>query len=208
MDHEVATTTHAVERYLLGEMPTSEREEFEEHYFSCADCAEDVRTASALVRDLRTELRERRTAPKTSSTGWLSWLRPPVLVPTFAALTLLVVVGYQNAVVMPDLKAPRSMASAMILDGTTRGEVPILRQSEPLHFKTAVEGASAPRLYVELDTESGSRVRSGVVAAPPRNQALDLYFPGSLSAGPYDLVVRDGEGGKELARSRFGILDR
>jgi len=187
-------------------MPTSEREEFEEHYFTCIECADDVRIASALVQDVKSELRARRTAPKTSSTGWLSWLRPPVLVPTFAALTLAVVVGYQNTVVMPDLKAPRSMASAMILDGTTRGEVPTVHVGEPLHFKTAVEGASAGRLYVELDTASGSRVRSGEVTAP-LNGVLDVYFPGAVPAGPYDVVVRDSPGGLELARSRFGVIE-
>src|SRR5438132_7810886 len=58
MDHEVATQTHAVERYLLGEMPSSERDLFEEHYFSCADCGEEVRSASALMRDMKDALRD------------------------------------------------------------------------------------------------------------------------------------------------------
>src|SRR5512146_603736 len=113
MDHEVAAKTHAIERYLLGEMPTSERDAFEEHYFMCAECAEEIRAASTLMRDMKEELREFRAAPKSSSPGWLSWLRPPVLVPTFAALLLAVTVGYQNTVVLPDLKAPRSMGAAV-----------------------------------------------------------------------------------------------
>ena len=50
MDHEVARTSHAVERYLLGEMPSSERDEFEEHYFACTDCASEIRFASVTLR--------------------------------------------------------------------------------------------------------------------------------------------------------------
>ena len=50
MDHEVASTTHAVERYLLGEMPSPERDAFEEHYFACTECAEGVRSGSVMVR--------------------------------------------------------------------------------------------------------------------------------------------------------------
>src|SRR5436305_151061 len=111
MDHEVATKTHAVERYLLGEMPSVERDAFEEHYFACTDCAEEVRSASALMRDMKAGLAEIKSAPKSSSPGWLSWMRPQVLAPTFAAILLAVVVGYQNTVVMPDLKAPRSMSA-------------------------------------------------------------------------------------------------
>jgi anti-sigma factor RsiW len=208
MDHEVAAKTHAIERYLLGEMPTSERDAFEEHYFACAECAGEIRTASALMHDMKAALREFKTAPKSSPPGWLSWLRAPVLVPTFAALVLCVVTGYQNTVVLPDLKAPRSMTSALILDGATRGDVPAVRAGDPLRFKVAVDGVSAPRLYVELDTESGGRVRDGEVAAPPANQALDVFFPGHLAAGRYQFVAREGPGGRELARSAFEVVNR
>ena len=37
-------STMASERYLLEEMSELERHAFEEHFFSCADCAEDMRT--------------------------------------------------------------------------------------------------------------------------------------------------------------------
>ena len=53
MNHQRATTTSAAERYLLDEMTAEEREEFEEHYFSCAECAEDMRAAGQLVEALR-----------------------------------------------------------------------------------------------------------------------------------------------------------
>src|SRR5689334_19441567 len=132
MDHEVARTSHAVERYLLGEMPSSERDEFEEHYFACTDCANEVRFASVTLRSMKQALRDLAPDRKGSSPGWLSWLKPQVMIPAFAALSLAVVVGYQNTVIMPDLKAPRSMGAPIILDGQTRAGGPTLRPGDPL----------------------------------------------------------------------------
>src|SRR2546422_610857 len=46
----LAVETLALERYLLGEMPGEERDAFEEHFFSCAECAEEAR-AGGVMRD-------------------------------------------------------------------------------------------------------------------------------------------------------------
>jgi len=208
MDHEVVAKTHAIERYLLGEMPTSERDAFEEHYFTCTECAEEVRSASAVMRDMKSALREFQTAPKSSPPGWLSWLRAPVLVPTFAALLLAVTVGYQNTVVLPDLKAPRSMTAAVPLDGLTRGDVPRLKAGDALRFAIAVESGVTGAVHVEVARQGGGIVRKGEVAAPGPNRPLDVFIPGSLGAGRYDLLVRDAPGGRELARSSFEVVDR
>ena len=205
MDHEVARTSHAVERYLLGEMPSSERDDFEEHYFECTECAGEIRSASATMRDMKQALRDLESRRRVSSPGWLSWLRPQVMVPTFAALALAVVVGYQNTVVMPDLKAPRSMGTAVILDGQTRGAA-TLHGHDPLRFLTAVEGDTGGQVYVEVTSAPGTVVRKGEVAAPAPNRPLDVYFPGALSAGHYHLVVRATPGGRELSRSSFEIV--
>src|SRR5215475_9816916 len=98
MDHESAIQTNAVERYLLGEMPIEERDSFEAHYFDCAACAEDIRLGSAMSRDFKAVLRQ----GLPSRTSWFGWLRTPVLVPTFASIALLGLVGYQNLVQFPE----------------------------------------------------------------------------------------------------------
>jgi hypothetical protein len=53
MDHLQAMNTLAPERYLLGEMTEDERLEFEEHYFSCAECADDVRDGGLMCDGAR-----------------------------------------------------------------------------------------------------------------------------------------------------------
>ena len=42
MNHEEAMKAQTTERYLLGDLPENERDAFEEHYFECAICADEV----------------------------------------------------------------------------------------------------------------------------------------------------------------------
>ena len=58
MEHQFAVDRKLTERYVLGELEAEEREEFEEHYFTCAVCAEDVRIMSELVTNAKAVIRE------------------------------------------------------------------------------------------------------------------------------------------------------
>jgi hypothetical protein len=204
MDHEVANKTQAVERYLLGEMPLEERNAFEEHFFVCRECAESVRSGSALTRDFGRVLGEGVPARKAARSSWLHW---PVLVPACAAMVFAVVVGYQNLVVVPALKAPRAFGAAVILDGQTRSGLPRLVAGEPLLFRMALDGlTTAGRLRAEIDGASGQPIQAGSIPAPQARQPLDVYFPGTLGPGRYAVVVREDPGGREIARSSFDIV--
>ena len=48
MTHADALRTLAAERYLLDEMSEIEKFAFEDHFFDCAECADDVRAGSAM----------------------------------------------------------------------------------------------------------------------------------------------------------------
>src|SRR5689334_11011674 len=50
MDHLEAVAAGMVERYVLGELDSPERDAFEEHFFSCEVCAVELRQAFE-VRD-------------------------------------------------------------------------------------------------------------------------------------------------------------
>ena len=52
-DHAFPDGERAAERYLLGEMSETEREQYEEHFFNCADCAADVRSTATFLDALR-----------------------------------------------------------------------------------------------------------------------------------------------------------
>ncbi len=203
MDHEAAIRTAAVERYHLGEMSDQERDAFEEHYFSCPICAEAVRTADALIGDLKDVLRERTFQ---SRRRW--WFSLPAMIPAGAALVMAAVVAYQNVVVLPELKAPRELGPAMILEGLTRGAEVKVAAGQGLHFEMGLDGLKAGRLRLEIERLAGGKVAGGTVAAPAAGQPLDIYFPGKFEPGRYVLVVREEPGGKELTQSSFAVVDK
>ncbi|MBV8569824.1 MAG: zf-HC2 domain-containing protein [Acidobacteriaceae bacterium] len=53
MDHDRALAIHAVERYLLGELSPGDSDEFERHFFTCAECASAVENGQEFIRALR-----------------------------------------------------------------------------------------------------------------------------------------------------------
>src|SRR5271168_4469013 len=102
MDHNEAVRLQAAEKYLLGELPMEQHAAFEEHYFECSACAEEMKTTVAFMESSRQVVREgvpqvideKRLVPATSRAGgWFGWLRPAFAVPVLAALLLFI--GYQ-----------------------------------------------------------------------------------------------------------------
>ena len=53
MEHDWATRLVAAERYLLGELSDAERDQFEEHFFDCPACAEEVRAGAIFEANAR-----------------------------------------------------------------------------------------------------------------------------------------------------------
>jgi hypothetical protein len=221
MDHELAVQTHAAERYVVGEMPSEERDAFEEHYAGCKECLSSVHgtvmfaeNARAVFQD-REQARYMRTA--APARNWLAWLTPRTAIPIFAALALATVISYQNAIVIPGLEAPRAVGSALPLDGETRSSVRSLPVGKPLEFRVALDGltpgqtAAQGGVTVEIADAAGKIVKRGSVQAPGLDRPLDVYFPGELSPGRYTLVVRtasSGQPGRELVRNQFEIVSQ
>src|SRR5205807_9315060 len=53
MDHDLAIKNNTAERYLLGELTEMEMEAYEEHFFSCTACAQEVKLGSQFIEDAR-----------------------------------------------------------------------------------------------------------------------------------------------------------
>ena len=205
MQHELAVRTLAVERYFLNEITVRQREEFEEHYFSCDECAEEVRLTEQFVEDMRLALTPARTAPPAP---WLSSLLARVAIQSVAGV-LAVLAVYQNAVTIPALRAPQSMAPAIIFDGPARGPILRVGVGAPLRLQAPIHAGGEGRVRIELTDASGKVVRSGSVESPEPNQPLDVYVPGRLNPGRYTLLVRAesaDRSGPELIRERFEIV--
>jgi len=220
MDHNIASETYAAERYLLGEMSTEERDEFEQHFFGCRLCGEDVQIGSMFIANAKALFYEEdiKASPVQKKArqwrewikrDWSAWLRLPVTVPTLAALVLAAIVGYQNLVVIPDLRSPQPLYSPLIFDGETRASVQQEPEDIPLRFQLLLGAPTdSPRIAVHVVDARGRTVRGGFVESPGLNRMVDVYFPGKLDPGRYTLIVLTDQGGKpglELGRGQFDI---
>ena len=126
MDHNEVVRQKLTERYLLNELEGEQRDQFEEHYFECPECALDIRAGSEFVESSKVILAQpaeaEQVAPvrRATRSGWWAWLRPQF---AGAALALLLaVVGYQNLVTLPRLRGvqqqPQTLPFAVVAVGT------------------------------------------------------------------------------------------
>jgi len=71
MYHEGAKEMLASERYLLGELSSDERDQFEEHFFTCRECAAEMRDSAAFFENLEAVLKEdvRQSQPAAGGGG-------------------------------------------------------------------------------------------------------------------------------------------
>jgi hypothetical protein len=226
MDHAQVTEQRIAEQYVLGELSPEVREQFEEHYFDCAECASDLDALASLMTIGKAVAQEGfsskplvpdKTAERRS---WFAWLRPVVVVPAMAAL--LGVFVLQNAGLIPVLN--RSSAngpfvqvyeSTYRLQGVTRGgsgsKISVNpHESFGLDFDfTPTESASGYRGSL-LDT-SGRAVFTFTVKGSEANKELHLVVPAdTVHAGDYDLVFTKENGAsdsknKEVQRLSFSI---
>lgn len=208
MEHEVAVKSHAVERYFLGEMMPEEQDAFEEHFFVCDLCAREVRAASDFIQSTKSIFVDPGVKAKRDR-NWLSWIRPVFSYrPAYAAVATacLAVMAYQNTRVIPALKAPQAITSSIILEGNTRSALPKLHEGDPARIEMPWDRGGAA--FVELRRDSHV-ISKGAVKAPPRNQPLDVYFPGDLEPGRYSVVVRaldSGRLGPEVMEGDFDVV--
>jgi len=210
MDHDQAIKQRAAERYLLDELSPEERNHFEEHYFMCVQCADDVRAAFAFrdnakavfKHEAESERARTRQIAKPSAkerrTDWWAWLRPAVAAPVAAGL-LAVVTVYQSAVVIPglhrdldSLNQPRVIPS-IVAHAATRGEDPVVQISEQDRFVQLVLdiNPTIPVSSYKFEVVDGSgAVKFSVPApAPSAGGSLNLLLPAAgLEPGRY--VIR------------------
>jgi len=221
MDHDAVVRQKMTEKYLLGELDPDARDEFEEHFFDCPDCAIDVRAGALFVEQSKAVLAERSeavsaglpvTAPVAAKPRW--WLRPSFAVPVMALL--LVVIGYQNLVTYPQLQqalnSPRVLPFAAVNVGTWGSGGPVIatRPGEGfLLFVRIPPDGSYSRYLAELYNPAGKLEWSLTIPASSAQDQWPVQVPGAnREAGRYTLAVRGvtaaGES-KEVGRASFEL---
>jgi hypothetical protein len=228
MNHNEAVQQMAAERYLLDELTSGVRDEFEEHMFDCPKCAFEVRAGVAFVDEAKVQLpgiatdsaaREKAGKAGEGSERGFSWWRPVFAVPVFAAM--LIVVGYQNLVTIPAFRNAESQPRIVALgpmSGATRGGAPTaITADRTLGVALPVDLPLEPGLgnFVSysfgLNDPQGKPAWTGSIAAPAQEDGGDLRLSivipgGMLQAGTYSLAVSGvGAHGERTAIGQYAF---
>jgi hypothetical protein len=209
LDHLHAQKTNAAERYLLGELPAGEAEEFELHYFECQQCALAVETGESFVAHARAYFRDaeipqsiskKAQEPGQPGRSFLqaiaAFFRPAFAIPVMAALAAVAV--YQGTVVIPGMQRVLNTASllpAVQLIGASRGDETVLHVRAGSHF--AAVAADIPSgsefkfpQYVCVLNRGGQEVFNLNSPAPAEGEPITLQIPVSqLKSGSQALVL-------------------
>lgn len=213
MDHETALERKTCERYVLGELSEPERDDFEEHFFSCTECAEDVRAAAALIANMKAVFRETREKP-ASAPRFFHWpaMSRWLMVSAAVNVVLLASLGFFVTGVTrrpPGLTTPRFFETFVIPGTARRSSSPgVIACSELCGLTFELDPDRTFQQYrYEIFDSNGSRKMQGFLPAPRDSDAeLHLILPAySLNTGRYWLVLRgiSGNDMSEVARVVF-----
>src|ERR1700728_2792391 len=99
MDHNQSATLMAVEKYLLDELTPEVRDEFEEHFFDCQECATDLRATAAFMDAAKREFKIRPVPKPGAGSKGKSFFASALVWSALAASLL--IIAYQNMIVFP-----------------------------------------------------------------------------------------------------------
>ncbi len=218
MDHNQATQLTAVEKYLLDELPPEVRDEFEEHFFDCQECATDLRATAGFIDAAKREFKVKPAAVAGSKSRLVS-IWPSALAWAALAASLLVI-AYQNVVVYPrykteiaELKAPEILPQVSLVGGNSRGgQIPEAKVRTGQQFLLLLDIPTEDRFSSYtclLYSAPGSLAWRVEVSPQQARDTVSIRVPsaGQGAAGGYTLTVQGNTAGSavDLAHYRFTL---
>ena len=192
MEHAEAVKTKAAERYMLGEMPDTEAESFEEHYFDCSVCANDVRDEMKVLEWGREIAKDQRVPlPMISRRRFTQWI------PLAAAAALVVGLGLPMAM-RSGKEGPSAEPGRMISLGTgvSRGpddNVFVLRKGEtpmPSVDVAVADGSQFAAYEATVHDDHGTRLTPvSKPAALVEKEGTIEFVLRDLPAGTYAVTI-------------------
>jgi hypothetical protein len=220
MNHSEAVKSSAAEKYLLGELPPEERDRFEEHFFECSECANDIRAGAVMVDNARAVLAEEATAglrQVSRRPGWFGWLQPAWGLAIVACLVA--ILSYQNFVTIPSLKrstaTPQMLASFSLVTSGSRGSagttVIHAPSGRPFGIYLDIPAGNSFQYYtIDLRSQTGETPLHVQVSAEQAKETVQILVPaGALDPGSAALVVEghtnESGSAREVARYPLDI---
>jgi len=221
MDHADHSQFHfAAERYVLGELSEPEALAFEEHFFACAGCAQDVedltairQAAPSVLPDLR-RADERKPAQPSRSWFTLPWV-PQFALGAFALLAAFT--GYQNTVQIPGLRAAAETLQVSAAPttltarrGAGKNMLSVSQRFAPLLI--ANEWTERFPAYEARVSRFGKEEQLMQAHAETGDASLLVSVPATkLGAGDFELKIfgiREGNSPQLVARYPFTIQEK
>jgi hypothetical protein len=203
MEHSKAIESMAAERYILGELNLDERDDFEEHFFDCPECAISVRDGAKIEATVRLGVPHGAALPRSRMNWWAA-----------ACLVLAGGLAYQPvAQQIAEHRKPHIQTTHVLLpqpiSGDVRGaEVKEVDASpgEPVRidfpFISTIPGPYRGQIH---DSRGGQVGDTFDVPPPSPDYDLTLFVTeGVLTSGTYTLVIR-GAGGQEVSTYPFKV---
>ncbi|MFN0106797.1 MAG: hypothetical protein ACKV2U_32480 [Bryobacteraceae bacterium] len=233
MTHQDAINAKLVERYFLREMADSERDAFEEHYFSCALCAEEVVTAVKFVDNARRPLlrlepestskeAEHRpthgampTRPEAASRPkpreehwwdrWLALTPKPALVGLCAGLALALAWPTKPAGVEPEVTGSYFVTATRAAGGAPR-RIMVLPGQRRVALLFNHTDTTVSRFRFELANADGRALQQFDGDAPRDTNDIQVMVPvARLRAGIYTLRVKNAASHSDVATLPFEL---
>jgi hypothetical protein len=200
MDHKSALASMAVEQYLLGELNSDERKDFEQHAFDCDECAAAISDGIALLDTGRAVVEGERR---------FRWGRIVTWVPSLVAAALAVVVGIQNFAPA----ARQALPAIRVLDGyslePSRAAAKHLRAGAPAVLYVNILDQSQPQYVCDLRDASGKVRFSYPITKEQAKDTVPVALLRPLPAGSYELAIygvrENGNRGPEVATYPFEV---
>jgi hypothetical protein len=205
----------------MDEMSEVDRQEFEDHFFSCEPCADDLRMTTAMLQGAKAGFAGTATSGRVLPmvvtppvVRHQSWYRsaalPWAMAASFAFLTV-----YQSARVTAPLAGDTASPIALVpvtLRPASRGAeatIPVGSGSGPVSLAVEInDPIQGGEVTFELNSSDGRRVVSGKAPAPAPGSPLLLLMPSWTLAAPmhYILSVHEaGSSGRLLGEYRFAV---
>ncbi len=203
MDHNQAIDGKFTERYLLGELTPAQRDQFEDHFFDCASCADDVETGAVFVDNARALVREGPISEEAVSSrrqGAFARYGLPFQSAALGFVVLMCVISYQNVVTIPSLKAhstgvsaPEILTAVSLVGMGARAEANPVAAPGAKDFVFEMEIPGGPEFTgyrFEIRDQADTLKFSVPIAAAQAQDTIRLAIPaGTLAMGAYKIIV-------------------
>ncbi len=215
MDHQNAKNAKLLERYLLGEMADPERDAFEEHYFSCAVCAEEVVAATKFLDNARRPLMELKaeeaakpTVIATTTPWWERWLTfvpKPALAGACAVMAAALVWQGSPVGVPPEVTGSYFVTATRAAGGAPR-KIQVGPEQKRVALLFNYTDTTVTQFTFLLENADGHTVQQFAGRAPQDTNDIQVMVPvNGLRSGIYTLRVQNSTTQREIAALPFEL---